>query len=993
MARGLRAQAREALQLHGAGKHEEAVARGVEIAAENPGSALALNLVGSLHRYSGSVAWKGRASDDDEAASALELHHNRLALDAFSAAAQIAPNCVMTAIAHAEALAGCGRIPDAQVELYRICSIPEANHVDPAVHHVGYDMIGGANAKMRKCDAVSKANAIMQDFETLINKEIVPIEAAKLLGGDAAADEVRRRARLCSQCYPFSARAQLLCVYIELQHVRALDLAADRKRHLRRILALVSDAAVTFDCSLLIALFHAKVLFVLDEFDESERECRRALRIEEPTDPNLDDIPPAVSVPGADFDARVSSVKKELRVFLKHIIVVAALYWCSIKSTPHRERIISVKVHTLQEHYNTIDQSAAKTISDALRFLKNQGSWSFFICTSSRCDGKKFLDTRSLWQHMRNKHRDELWEKLQSVLGPDINENASKDDHSLDGITLCQDSGQHDIFQLPEVQDMFESLLVSPSIGISAEPLAEMRQRKCREGSEILEDIKEKLKMLPEDTLSTEFEGFCFGMQNLWLKFLKVSLLDYREVILPLARSFQWIEMKQWIAENVNDPNRSISDASFDAVFGKVPAALDHQSGDDLQPEKLKPSCADETLKADEKCEESEVRVVNSNSGTVVEQSSSDPPTDVDESVMNIAVRIAEVELDKKGTSGQSVKEIGSTSSCQQSLNVFNNNADKDLSILSLTIQSLCNLSHFRDMLLTEPLAWIPSVDNPCIAQKFYEIFSSWEKNDHRLTDVVLTYMKTLLCRIVNCTTFFEKLQAGTNFASEIVATILIGLHMSETFSRCRLNKETQKHVVNPITCGYCICPTHNLFGINFNAQMSCQCGKCSGEYLYTALFHKLDAGSPQTTKIKSFAELPVLLDEQFYKDNNCEDCGTLQNNDLFLSNTPHFFTIVLNWLGGIESQDTLSEVMSGITSPLDTAYFCKSANSSTLYTVTSMICYADERYVCLARDDEDKWLIYDSEIVETEDTWEHLLERFKDSKLQPEVLFFEVIK
>uniref|UniRef100_A0ACD5Y0D8 Uncharacterized protein n=1 Tax=Avena sativa TaxID=4498 RepID=A0ACD5Y0D8_AVESA len=174
---------------------------------------------------------------------------------------------------------------------------------------------------------------------------------------------------------------------------------------------------------------------------------------------------------------------------------------------------------------------------------------------------------------------------------------------------------------------------------------------------------------------------------------------------------------------------------------------------------------------------------------------------------------------------------------------------------------------------------------------------------------------------------------------------------------------------------------------------MSCQCGKCSGEYLYTALFHKLDAGSPQTTKINSFAELPVLLDEQFYKDNNCEGCGTLQNNDLVLSNTPHFFTIVLNWLGGSENQDTLSEVLPGITSPLDTAYFCKSANSSTMYTVTSMICYADERYVCFARDDKDKWLIYDSETVETEDTWEHLLERFKDSKLQPEVLFFEVIK
>uniref|UniRef100_A0ACD5Y5Y9 Uncharacterized protein n=1 Tax=Avena sativa TaxID=4498 RepID=A0ACD5Y5Y9_AVESA len=859
MARGIRNLAREALELHNKDQHEEALACAITLAATNPGSALALNLVGYLHVHAGGVAWNERAPGDD-AASALESYHFGAALDAFAAAARIAPNCVLTAFSHAEALAANDRYADAQRELLRVLSTATTSHADPAVNHVGYDAVGGSTKNERKYEAMHKARVFLEEVTAVINNEIVPIEAGKLLGGDAAVDQVRERAKLLSETYRYSVGAQLLPVYIELEAVRALDLALDTRRLLlHRCLALISDAVVNFDSSLLIALFHAKLLFALDQFDESEKECRRALRIETPTDPKLDAIPPAVSVPGADYESRVSSVKKQLRVLLKRIIVVAAECWSSIKSTQRSQRVdrvISLRVDTLQKYY----QSAAKTISDALRFLKNQVSWSFLICPNSRCDGKKFVDTESLWQHMSNKHRDELWEKLQSVLGPDINENASKDDHSLDGITLCQDSGQHDIFQLQGVQDMFDSLLVSPSIGIRAEPFAEMRQRKCREGSEVLEHIKEKLKMLPEDTLSTEFEEFCFGIQNMWHKFLKISLLDYREVILPLERSFQWIQMKELIVLSAKDLGRIIGHANIDTIFG---------------------------------------------------------------------------------TSGQSVMEMGSTSSCQQSLNVFKkNNADKDLYILSLTIWSLCNLRHFRDMLLTEPLAWIPSVDNPCIAQKFYEIFSSWEKNDRNLTDVVLTYMKTLLCGIVNCTTFFEKMQAGTNFASEIVATILIGLHMSETFSHCRLNKEIPKHVVNPTTCGYCICPTHNLFGININAQMSCQCGKCSGEYLYTALFHKLDAGSPQTTKIKSFAELPVLLDEQFYKDNNCEDCGTLQNNDLVLSNTPHFFTIVLNWLGGSENQDTLSEVMSGITSPLDTAYFCKSANSSTMYTVTSMICY-----------------------------------------------------
>ena len=89
--------------------------------------------------------------------------------------------------------------------------------------------------------------------------------------------------------------------------------------------------------------------------------------------------------------------------------------------------------------------------------------------------------------------------------------------------------------------------------------------------------------------------------------------------------------------------------------------------------------------------------------------------------------------------------------------------------------------------------------------------------------------------------------------------------------------------------------------------------------------------------QIKSFAELPVLLDEQFREDNKCDHCGSLQNIDLFLSNTPHFFTIVLNWLGGSESQDALSEVLAGITSPLDTEFFCRSAHSAAMYAVTSM--------------------------------------------------------
>ena len=50
------------------------------------------------------------------------------------------------------------------------------------------------------------------------------------------------------------------------------------------------------------------------------------------------------------------------------------------------------------------------------------------------------------------------------------------------------------------------------------------------------------------------------------------------------------------------------------------------------------------------------------------------------------------------------------------------------------------------------------------------------------------------------------------------------------------------------------------------------------------------------------------------------------------------YYFVVLSWLGSSESQDTLSEVLGGIASPVDTRFFCKSVDSSTMYIVTSMV-------------------------------------------------------
>uniref|UniRef100_A0A0E0ADC9 USP domain-containing protein n=1 Tax=Oryza glumipatula TaxID=40148 RepID=A0A0E0ADC9_9ORYZ len=341
------------------------------------------------------------------------------------------------------------------------------------------------------------------------------------------------------------------------------------------------------------------------------------------------------------------------------------------------------------------------------------------------------------------------------------------------------------------------------------------------------------------------------------------------------------------------------------------------------------------------------------------------------------------LELQNDVTPGQSAEEM-------PSIDVPNKeNKDKDMFILHVIIQSLWNLRCFRDEILRAPPATILHIkENFCIADLFYGIFFAWENNEHNGVDVLLTSLKVNLCKIAN-DNMFQK--AGKRIASEVVATILQALHMSETPLHFDFNSEIEEREVSPVSCGDCICRTHDLFGIKFHVQMSCRCGKCFGEKEHTTIFCRLDASSPQTTKIESFAELLVLYDEQLCFGDNCKHCGSPKNVDVSPSNTPHIFTIGLYWFGDCENQVQLSEVLVGIAHPIDIKLLCKGVHSSAKYSLASMISYANGRYFCFARD-QDKWLISDAETIEAEDSWEQLLERFRDCRLQPEVLFFEII-
>lgn len=124
---------------------------------------------------------------------------------------------------------------------------------------------------------------------------------------------------------PFSARAQLLPVFMEVGMVRTLSRGYKKKmKVVEWAVDSLSAIASTFPSSLVIAIYHAKLLAVLGEYEAAERECNRALCIEEPVDPKLHDIPLGSSS-GEDYSARVLAAKNEIYGVLK--LLAAQRQW------------------------------------------------------------------------------------------------------------------------------------------------------------------------------------------------------------------------------------------------------------------------------------------------------------------------------------------------------------------------------------------------------------------------------------------------------------------------------------------------------------------------------------------------------------------------------------------------------------------------------------------------------------------------------------------
>uniref|UniRef100_A0A0D9XCH4 USP domain-containing protein n=1 Tax=Leersia perrieri TaxID=77586 RepID=A0A0D9XCH4_9ORYZ len=1003
-----RKEAMVALLLHRDGRHDEAIARAEELAARYPESAVVAHLAGFLHQDATIRAIAAKDMPDAD-------KHRNSAREFYIKAKQLAPNCVEIATRLAKVRSLCFD-REAEPEIVRAVAIPFPT--DPAENNVQYDLgFGACTSEARvehvrrqaldlhvRISALASSSAILADVVAVLD-----------LAEREGAPKAIKPAKELAKRYYYSARANLTHAHISVEF--ALGLEIDKRPFLNRVLDELNTLEHDFKDSLMIALLRVKLMFVLGMYAAMSAEAHRAIDMEKPTDPGREDVDPG-SVPGETYEDRVSSVRTEIEHLLQRLVLVAKDYWWGSLTSYKRGRFLSVDLNLLHQHYvNVYDENheAAKIISDALSFVKKNRSWRFWICPY--CVGKKIPDTDSLLQHIRNKHPEgNVWPKLLSILEPKLISDTSQGDYFSEDAIVCQ-----------ELEDQYVLYFKTIRVSDKTEPrpFLELRESKCTEGIEILEKIKLKLKSVPAETINTEINEACVEIRNLWHYFMEISVLDFRVVILPHAVAFIWNQLLQCISEDKKAVDRSIDAADTDALFpyaDEVPDIDEIFSNDDdphdskaqkdevnQKLENIMESCSVDTLIDGNDNKASEVHVRDENYGATVNEKESNSPTEMVEYGSELDATLENLEADLNYDSSEqtslpslrkidnanednATEETASIACYRKSIDVLKeNNADEDMYFLNVIIQSLWNLRHFRDEYQWELSNFGVAHEGPCIAEKLYEIFSAWEKNEHSKMVRLLTDVKTTLCEIVNDSNMFQKV--GRNFASEIMTIILWELHKFHTPMRIG-----SVIVVLNAPCRYCVC-TLGLFGVKLKQIMSCRCGEWFGEEY--RFLHELDASSLHSTKINCFEELSILMDSQSNVQRRCIKCsGSVNKIGCFLSEGPQYFTIVLkDWLGNDESQPILFEALFGIVSPLDITLLYKGVtlphegvHSATKYRLASVIYYIEHRYVCFARD-QDKWLKYDNMTVKTVDSLGELLQLYREINLQPEVLIYEVIK
>uniref|UniRef100_A0A0E0F6X2 C2H2-type domain-containing protein n=1 Tax=Oryza meridionalis TaxID=40149 RepID=A0A0E0F6X2_9ORYZ len=385
----------------------------------------------------------------------------KVALESYGKATEYVPNCIETAASYGEAMSALKLYRSAEIELNRAMSI--ARPLDPAIHNILYGVgipdkstknhrIAAAKEKLHRAIDINR-NSICADSIT---------DVLNIIGSEGPLSAVQS-ATTVATCFPHSARAQYLPAYVALKVAQGLRPDIDNTEILHCALSIMDKAANDFGCSLVIALFRAKLMVVFGDYGAAESECYRALCIDQPDDPKAHEIPFG-SIKGEEYDDRICSVKRQIHRLLQSIVLFATRDW-SLMTCETQGTIWSVRADVLRQHYHSISHALSEVISNAQNLIR----------------------------------------------------------------------------------------------------AVEIQKNNQKEGNEIIKTIKKKLRSLPSDRSSNEvwhlyIIGFSLAflpkfslsskkIQEMCSTLAKKSSFDYREIILPLTRSYQWLGLSHLVSE------------------------------------------------------------------------------------------------------------------------------------------------------------------------------------------------------------------------------------------------------------------------------------------------------------------------------------------------------------------------------------------------------------------------------------------------------------